>query len=192
MKSESTSHVWLFAATGVVACQAPLSMGFSRQEYWGGLPFPSPGDLPDPGTKSGSPTFQMGCLPSEPSGKCYLWLVVNGKHLETQFYSLLLEFGFFIFFFNYLFGCIWSQLWHTGSSLYHVGSVFGAYGHSSCGTSLVALGHMWSYFPYQGSNPHPLHQKALFLTTGLPGNSLVWLFKSPHRSEITTYYCLCF
>ena len=97
VKSESTSRVWFFAATGVVACQAPLSMGFSRQEYWRGLPFPFPGDLPDPGTKSGSPTFQMGSLPSEPSGKCYLWLVVNGKHLETQFYSLLLEFGFFIF-----------------------------------------------------------------------------------------------
>ena len=40
-----------------VAHQAPLSMGFSRQEYWGGLLFPSPGDLPDPGIKSGSPTL---------------------------------------------------------------------------------------------------------------------------------------
>ena len=38
-----------------VACQAPLSMEFSRQEYWSGLPFPSPGDLPDPGIKAGSP-----------------------------------------------------------------------------------------------------------------------------------------
>ena len=41
-----------------VACQAPLSMGFSRQEYWSGLPFPSPGDLPDPGIKPGSPALQ--------------------------------------------------------------------------------------------------------------------------------------
>ena len=41
-----------------VACQAPLSMGFSRQEYWSGLPFPSPGDLPDPGIEPGSPTLQ--------------------------------------------------------------------------------------------------------------------------------------
>ena len=40
-----------------VACQAPLSMGFSRQEYWSELPFPSPGDLPDPGIKPGSPAF---------------------------------------------------------------------------------------------------------------------------------------
>ena len=45
--------------------QAPLSMGFSRQEYWSGLPFPSPGDLPDPGIKPGSPTLQEDSLPSE-------------------------------------------------------------------------------------------------------------------------------
>ena len=43
------SHVWLFATPWTVAYQAPLPMGFSRQEYWMGLPFPSPGDLPDPG-----------------------------------------------------------------------------------------------------------------------------------------------
>ena len=48
-----------------VARQAPLSMGFSRQEYWSGLPFLSPGDLPDPGTKPRSPAFQADFLPSE-------------------------------------------------------------------------------------------------------------------------------
>ena len=52
-----------------VAYQAPQSMGFSRQEYWGGLPFPSPGDLPDPGTKLGSPALQTDALPSELPGK---------------------------------------------------------------------------------------------------------------------------
>ena len=46
--------VWLFATTWTVACQAPLSMGFSSQEYWRGLPFPPPGDLPDPGIKPAS------------------------------------------------------------------------------------------------------------------------------------------
>ena len=45
----SLSHVPLFVTPGTVACQAPLSMGFSRLEYWSGLPFPSPGNLPDPG-----------------------------------------------------------------------------------------------------------------------------------------------
>ena len=46
-----------------VAYQAPLSMGFSRQEYWSGLPFPSPGDLPHPGIKLSSPTLWVGALP---------------------------------------------------------------------------------------------------------------------------------
>ena len=52
-----------------VAYQAPLSMGFSRQECWSGVSLPSPGDLPDPGLKSGSPTLQAEALPSEPPGK---------------------------------------------------------------------------------------------------------------------------
>ena len=47
-------HVWLFATLWTVAHQAPLSMGFSRQGYWSGLPFPSPGDLPNPGIEPGS------------------------------------------------------------------------------------------------------------------------------------------
>ena len=63
------SHVQLFATPMTVAHRAPLSMGFSRQEYWSGLPCPSPGDLPDPGIKPGSPTLQMDSLPSEPPGK---------------------------------------------------------------------------------------------------------------------------
>ena len=42
-----------------VACQAPLSMGFSRQEHWSGLPFPTPGDLPDPGIEPGSPASTL-------------------------------------------------------------------------------------------------------------------------------------
>ena len=52
-----------------VAYQAPPSMGFSWQEYWSGLPFPSPGDLPNPGTEPRSPTFQADALTSEPPGK---------------------------------------------------------------------------------------------------------------------------
>ena len=52
-----------------VACQAPLSMEFSRQEYWSGLPLPSPGDIPDPGIKPGSPALQADSLLSQPPGK---------------------------------------------------------------------------------------------------------------------------
>ena len=60
------SHVQLFATLWTVAHQAPLSMGFSRQEYWSGLPFPSPGDLPDPGIEPRSPALQADALTSEP------------------------------------------------------------------------------------------------------------------------------
>ena len=60
------SRVQLFAIPWTVAYQAPPAIGFSRQEYWSGLPFPSPGDLPDPGIEPGSPTFQEGVLPSKP------------------------------------------------------------------------------------------------------------------------------
>ena len=58
-----------FETPWTVAYQAPLSMGYSRQEYWSVLPFPSPGDLPDPGTESRSPTLQADALLSEPPGK---------------------------------------------------------------------------------------------------------------------------
>ena len=66
---KSLSHVQLSATPWTVARQALLSMGFSRREYWSGLPFPSPGDLPDPGVKPRSPTLQADSLPSEPPGK---------------------------------------------------------------------------------------------------------------------------
>ena len=59
----------LFVTPWAVARQAPLSMGFSRQEYWSGLPFPPPGDLPDPGIKPGFPALQTDSLPSELAGK---------------------------------------------------------------------------------------------------------------------------
>ena len=52
-----------------VACQVPLSVGFSRQEYWSGLPFPSPGDLPEPGIELRSPAMQVDSLLTEPPGK---------------------------------------------------------------------------------------------------------------------------
>ena len=59
------SRVRLFATPWTVARQAPLSMGFSRQEYWSGLRFPSPGDLPDPGIEPKSPALQADSLPTE-------------------------------------------------------------------------------------------------------------------------------
>ena len=60
---QSLSRVWLFVTPWTVARQAPLSMRFSRQEYWSGLPFPSPGDLPDPVIEPMSPAWQASSLP---------------------------------------------------------------------------------------------------------------------------------
>ena len=68
-KCQSLTHVRLFVTPWPVACQAPLSVGFSRQEYCSGLSFPSPEDFPDPGIKSGSLALQAHSLPSELSGK---------------------------------------------------------------------------------------------------------------------------
>ena len=60
------SRVQLFATPCIVACQAPPFMGFSRQEYWNKLPFPFPGNLPNPWIESGSPALKADYLPSEP------------------------------------------------------------------------------------------------------------------------------
>ena len=63
------SCVSLFATPRTAAFQGPLSMGFSRQEYWSGLPFPSPGDLPDPGIVPMSPALAGGFFTTETPGK---------------------------------------------------------------------------------------------------------------------------
>ena len=67
------SCVRLFVTPWTVALPAPPSMGFSRQEYWRGLPFPSPEDLPDPGIEPGSPALEADALTSEPPGKPMKW-----------------------------------------------------------------------------------------------------------------------
>ena len=69
LKVKSLSRVRLFATSWTVAHQAPPSMGLSSQEYWSGLPFPSPEDLPDPGTEPRSPASEADALTSEPPGK---------------------------------------------------------------------------------------------------------------------------
>ena len=66
LKLNLLSRVRLLATPWTVAHQAPPSMGFSRQEYWSGLPFPSPGDLPDLGIEPWSPALQADALPSGP------------------------------------------------------------------------------------------------------------------------------
>ena len=68
VKVKPLSRVRLFETPWTVACQAPPSKGFARQEYWSAMPFPSPGDLPNPGIKPKSPALQADTLPSEPPG----------------------------------------------------------------------------------------------------------------------------
>ena len=69
VKVKSLSRVQPFVTPWTVAHQAPPSMGFSRQEYWSEVPFPSPGDLPDPGIEPRSSALQADVLTSEPPGK---------------------------------------------------------------------------------------------------------------------------
>ena len=77
------------------SCQAPLSMGFSRQEYWSGLPFPSPGGLPDPGIEPRYPVLQADSLPTELQGKL---LILRVKREKLFFFLLFI----FIYFLNFI------------------------------------------------------------------------------------------
>ena len=81
---KSLSRVRLFATPWTVAHQTPLSMGFSRQEYWSGLPFPSPGDLPNPGIQPGSPALQSDALSSEPQFDLICLLTKKKKKKEKE------------------------------------------------------------------------------------------------------------
>ena len=74
-------HVQLFATPWTVAHQATLSMGFSWQEYWSGLPFPPPGDLPDPRIKPRSLALHVDSLLSEPAGKPHLYNIHAHIHI---------------------------------------------------------------------------------------------------------------
>ena len=80
VKVKSLIRVRLLATPWTIAYQAPPSMGFSRQEYWSGLPFPSPGDLPDPGIELRSPAFQADVLTSEPSISKVLYIYEGFPH----------------------------------------------------------------------------------------------------------------
>ena len=82
-KVKLLSHVWLFATQWTIAHQAPPFMGFCRHEYWNGLPFPSPGDLPNPGIEPRSSALQADSLLAEPQGK--------SKNTGVSSLSLLLQ-----------------------------------------------------------------------------------------------------
>ena len=89
--TQSLSHVWLFATSWVVALWALLSMKFSRQEYWSGLPFPIPGDLPHPGIESVSPMSSALAgrfFTTQPPGKT---LYMRYAHIYASIYLQLMR-----------------------------------------------------------------------------------------------------
>ena len=92
VKSEkSLSCVRLFVTPWTVACQAPMSTGYSRQEYWCGLPFPSPGDLPNPGIEPRSPALQADSLLFEPPGQTHHTHIINLLNTKSESRIVLLH-----------------------------------------------------------------------------------------------------
>ena len=87
----SLSPVWLSATSWIVTHHTPLSMGFSRQEYWGGLPFPPPGNLSGPGMEPRSPMLQADSLPPEPPGKHSCQLLLVKRRLARASASVLIK-----------------------------------------------------------------------------------------------------
>ena len=92
VNAQSFSCVQLFSTLWIIAHQVPLSMGSSRQEYWSGLPFPSPRNLHNPGIEPMSPALQADSLPSEPPGKPTIkqkiptdWVKKTAKALKSEF-----------------------------------------------------------------------------------------------------------
>ena len=88
VKVKSLSRVRLFETPWTAAHQGPLSMGFSRQEYWSGVPFPSPGDLPDPGIKPGSPPLQADWLSYKGSP---LYVKTNYRETDDMHWHFLMH-----------------------------------------------------------------------------------------------------
>ena len=88
VKVKSLIRVRLFATPWTLAYQASLSMGFFRQKYWSGLPFPSPGNLPNPGIEPGSPALEADTLTSEPPGKPSLIPLDNSSYLLSTLFNI--------------------------------------------------------------------------------------------------------
>ena len=99
---------WLFATPWTVECQAPLSMGCSRQEYWSGLPFSSPEGLPDLGTEPEFPALQADSLPSELQGRSILYTYLAKC---TLFNEITLNLGF---------SKVYACCWHYFKGIFHL------------------------------------------------------------------------
>ena len=120
-----------------VACQAPLSMGFSRQEYWSGLPFPSPGDLPDLVIELVSPALASGFFTVEPRGKSWVVIAVNkyeSFHFIFSFLRSSVSNMYNICSVFYSIRQYWCTWWHTDDSLCkHLTYTYSSHKHSIVG-----------------------------------------------------------
>ena len=124
VKVKSLSPVPLFVTPWTIVYQAPPSMGFSRQEYWNELPFPSPGDLPDPGIEPQSPALQAYALPSKPPGKPLMYrLKIRTESVLSHFLKALtgsasvhceLDYTELEYLYAWFIGChLWRMSMHT-------------------------------------------------------------------------------
>ena len=126
VKVKSLSRVRLFATPWTVAYQVPSSMGSSRQEYWSGLLFLSPGDLPNPGIEPGSPAFQADALTSEPPGSkspSHMWRIRLGIH--EGYFQVLSSWPLFHIASEY-FGAVVENLPANAGDARDMGSVHGS------------------------------------------------------------------
>ena len=120
-------------------CIPPRSsvMGSSRQEYWSGFPFLSPGDPPDPGTKAGSPTLQAYFLPSEPPGKVILgWSKSSFRLSITSYRKTLMNFCTIPIFMKYFCSLVDLHLTESQSSSRFLGQSWSSIWLQLIGTSL--------------------------------------------------------
>ena len=92
--AQSLSPVQLFSNPWTIACRAPLTMEYFKQEYWSGLPFPPLGDLPDPGIEPTSPALPVGSSPTEPPGKPQ-YVLLSSMNISTHIWIFILMLDFF-------------------------------------------------------------------------------------------------
>ena len=163
------SRVWLFETPRIVARQAPLSMGFSRQEYWSGLPCSPPGNLPHRGVKP-----EASCIFC-PDGRFFTCEPLG--QLIAKFQELFIPTYFFVQ--VNLIGCNMVKISLHGQTCCNLSFLFIFYSYYFLFVCLFChtVQHSTvSLFPKQGSNPHPLEWKHRVLSTGLPGNSLIFCY----------------
>ena len=155
----------LFATPWAVACQAPLSMGFPRQEYWSGLPCPFPRDLPDPGIEPTSPALTGGLFttdpPRKPSHGIYPPVNFLQFHLFTRLVLVTHSSQIFQILLSWTYVSLYGALWGCGCGLFSQGGGAGAHFTSPTAGDCLPGGWIQSLLPKLWTSPAvtlPLHK----------------------------------